>query len=171
MLLPTSNGYAALTNLDVANGSGGLPRFAGGTQASGAPQTAQPVPSDSNHVSVGLGEAAGNGSRVLSVGVTDPNGNPLGSGQVTLPDGGWWVIGLGPGEKDGGTTPPPDPGPIGGGGGNTGGGDPPPTTPPPVQVPPPIVNDGGAVATPEPATAVLLGLGGATLAARRRFKR
>jgi hypothetical protein len=171
VLLPTSDGFATLTNPDVANGSGGLPRFAGGTQASGAPLTAQPVPADSNKLSASLGAAADNGSRVLTVGVTDPNGNPLGSGQVTLPDGGWWVIGIGPGQPDGQTPPPVDPGPIGGGGDD--GGNPIPDPPPPdtggnggnTGGP------GGPVATPEPATAMLLGLGGATLAIYRRLRR
>jgi hypothetical protein len=170
VLLPTSDGYATLTNLDVANGSGGLPRFAGGTQASGAPQVGQPVPTDSNRASVGLGQTAGDGSRVLSVGITDPNGNPLGNGQVTVPDGGWWVIGLGPGQQDGGTTPPPDPGPVGGGG-DPGSGDPPPSPPPVDNPPPPPLGNDGSVATPEPATAVLLGLGGVTVGLWRRMKR
>jgi len=167
VLLPTNDGYATLTNPDVANGSGGLPRFAGGTQASGAPLTAQPVPLDSNKLSAGLGAAAGDGSRVLTVGVTDPNGNSLGGGQVTLPDGGWWVIGIGPGQPD--SQPQPDPDPIGGGG--TDGGNPIPDPPPPTDNGGNTGGPGGPVATPEPATAMLLGLGGATLAVYRRFRR
>jgi PEP-CTERM motif-containing protein len=164
VLLPTSDGYATLTNPDVANGSGGLPKFAGGTQASGAPLTAQPVPETSNSLSIAKGEAAADGSSVLTVGVTDPNGNPLGSGQVTVPDGGWWVIGIGPGEKD--VQPPPDPDPIGGG-----------EDPPPEPVPPGggsggnTGGGGGPVATPEPATVVLVGLGGLSLAGFRRLRR
>ena len=163
VLLPTNNGYATLTNPDVANGSGGLPRFAGGTQASGAPITAQPVPLSSDRLSVGLGDAGADGSRVLTVGVTDPNGNSLGHGQATLPNGGWWVIGIGPGEKD--SSPPPTPDPVGGGTG----GDPGPTGP----------RDGGSggntggggpLATPEPASVVLLAMGGASFAAYRRLK-
>jgi hypothetical protein len=173
VLLPTSDGYATLTNPDVANGTGGLPKFAGGTQASGAPLTAQPVPEGSNSLSVTKGEAAADGSSVLTVGVTDPNGNPLGSGQVTVPGGGWWVIGIGPGGES--TDPPPDPGPIGGG---DGGGDPPPDpVPPPEPVPPGgggggnTGGGGGPVATPEPATFVLCGLGGMTVAGFRRLRR
>jgi hypothetical protein len=161
VLLPTGDGFATLTNPDVANGSGGLPRFAGGTQASGAPQTGQPVPGDSNKVSLDLSDPAGDGTRVLTVGITDPNGNPLGSGHVALPDGGWWVVGLGPGQQDGGT---PDPDPVGGGGGDGG-------TPIPVPTEPPPGSGGGPVATPEPASVILLGVGGTTVAGWRRLKR
>jgi hypothetical protein len=168
VLLPTTDGYATLTNPEVANGSGALPRFAGGTQASGAPQTAAPV-GDANLLSVDFGPKAEDGSQVVSVGVTDPNGNPLGSGQVTLPDGGWWVIGLGPG-SNGGETPPPDPDPIGGGGenppgggGGEGGGGVIPNPPP--------TSGGGPVATPEPASLVLLGIGGLGAATWRRMRR
>jgi hypothetical protein len=178
--LPTTDGYAIVTNRDVANGSGGLPRFAGGTQASGAPQTGTP-PADANLLSIAKGDANANGSRVLSVAVTDPASHNLGQGQVNVPDGGWWVVGLGPGAKD--TNPNPDPGPIdggtggngggggsgggnGGGTGNGGGGG-------VVDTPTPPDNSGGSggsVTTPEPATAVLLGLGGLTAVGWRRAR-
>ena len=162
VVLPTSDGYATLTNPDVANGSGGLPRFAGGSLASGAPAVAGTVSTDgANLLSVDLGPKAGDGSQVVTVGVTDGNGNPLGNGQVTLPDGGWWVIGLGPGQND--QTPPPPPDPIGGG-----------EDPPPVPVPGPGPVDGGdpgSVATPEPGALVLAGLGGLTAAGWRRLRR
>jgi hypothetical protein len=158
VLLPTSDGYATLTNPGVAYGSGGLPKFAGKTQASGAPATGVPV-DGANLLSVDFGQKAADGSQVVSVGVTDPNGNPLGSGQVTLPDGGWWVIGLGPGSN--GTTPPPDPDPVGGGGGED---------PDPVPVPPDNSNP-GSIATPEPASLVLLGIGGLGAATWRRLRR
>jgi hypothetical protein len=157
VLLPTGDGYASLTNRDVANGSGGLPRFAGGALASGAPQTGAPIPTDANLVSVGVGDPAADGSRVVTVGVTDPNGNPLGQGQVTLPDGGWWVIGLGPGAEDT-PNPGPEPEPEPGGGGN----------PVPVPTPP---SGGGPVATPEPMSLVLVGVGGLSVAAGRRLRR
>lgn len=180
ILLPTTDGYATITNPGVTNGSGGLPKFSSGNLATGAPQSGQPL-GDANLLSGSLGEKAGDGSQVLSVGITDKDGNPLGSGQVAVPDGGWWVIGLGPG-TNGTTPPPPDPDPIGGGNGGTGGngggtggndggtgGNPPPD-------PDPIGggtggNGGGSVATPEPATAVLLGVAGLSAAGWRRLRR
>jgi hypothetical protein len=161
VLLPTTDGHATVSS-GGDYGSGGLPRFAGGTQASGAPQTAVPT-GDANLVSLDFGPKADDGSQVLSVGVTDPNGGTIGGTTVTLPDGGWWVIGLGPG-SNGQTTPPdpdpdPDPVPDPDGGGGV------------IPDPPPTSGGGGTVATPEPATVVLLGLGGLTAAGWRRLRR
>jgi hypothetical protein len=160
VLLPTGDGYATLTNPDIANGSGGLPRFADRAQASGPPQTGMPVPTDSNQLALDMSSPAGDGSRVLGVKITDANGNPLGGGQITVPEGGWWVIGLGPGEKD--MVPDPDPDPIP---------DPDPEPEPPLPVPPTPPPGNGSVATPEPATALLLGIGGASVAAWKRCRR
>ncbi|MBA4065421.1 MAG: hypothetical protein C0501_17250 [Isosphaera sp.] len=168
VLLPTADGYATISNPDVPAGAGGLPRFAGGTQASGAPQSA-PAPDDSARLAVDLAEKAADGSQALTVGAADPTGAALGEGMVTVPDGGWWVIGLGPAKGDG--MPRPDPGPlpvdIGGGNGSTDGGGV-IVTPVPVPVASP---GGGAVTTPEPGTAVLLGLGGLAAAGWRRLRR
>jgi PEP-CTERM motif len=165
VLLPTTDGYATLSASGTPFGSGGLPRFAGGTQASGAPQTGVPL-GNANLLSVGLSTPAPNGSQVLTVGATDAGGNPLGDGHVTVPGNGWWVVGLGDGpndtttgtgtDGDGGvviSTPVPVP---------TG-----PTTAP-VTAPP---AGSGSVTTPEPATVVLLGLGSLCAAGYRRFTR
>jgi hypothetical protein len=165
ILLPTSDGYATITNPDVANGSGGLPRFAGGAQASGAPKDAPAVPPDSNQLAVDFAEPAADGSKALTVTATDPSGAVLGRAEVTVRDGDWWVIGLGPGKGD--MTPAPvDPLPVepDGGNGSTGGG----VIVTPVIVP---VAGGGAVTTPEPGTAALLGLGGLAAAGWRRVRR
>lgn len=142
VLLPTGDGYATLTPQGGSIPDGSLPRFAGGSQASGAPQTGPPPPGG-NQLSAGMGAADGNGSRVLSVGLTDSDGNPIGQGQVTVPDGGWWVIGVGPGEA----AVPSDPG---GGGPGTG---------------------GGTVATPEPSSILMAAFGGAVAVFRKRFRR
>ncbi len=182
VLLPTGDGgFATLTNPGVPNGSGGLPRFAGGTMASGAPQTGVPV-GNANLLSVGLSDPAANGSQVLTVGATDPNGKPLGSGHITVPGGGWWVIGLGDGANTPTTPPPTDPPPTDPGsgsgtggdtGGSTGGGG--GTIIPPIPVPPAQGNgnsgNNGSVATPEPGTMVLLGVGGLSAAGYRRLRR
>ena len=122
-------------------------------------------PTDANLLSVNLADPDANGARALTVGLADPLGNALGGGSVLVPDGGWWVIGLGPNPSD---NPPPVVIP-----------DPPPPVvipdPPPVVIPDPdpVTPGGGPVATPEPATALLAGIGaisafGVRLVKRRR---
>lgn len=201
VLLPVQDGYATLA---ASNGSVGsssfpasaLPRFAGGQQASGAPQTGLPVPADAPRVKVDLSPPASNGPRVVTVDVSDPNGNPLGSGLVTVPNGGWWVIGLGPDSAGRGGGTDGDSRGDAGGGSNTdnldNGGEP---EPPPPDVPPPFPplgedsnEDGGAppplggmpgprpplqghsgpVATPEPGSVWMVALGGLTVVGWRR---
>jgi hypothetical protein len=164
VVLPTTDGYAILTNREVANGSGGLPRFADVGQASGAPQTGGSI-AGAHKLTVELGNLD-NDPKVLSVGLTDENGNPLGSGQVTVPKGGWWVIGIGPGS---GTSTDPNPEPSPG---------PEPTPDPepnPVPNPDPDPNPGsgggGSIATPEPTSLVLVGIGGLGAAGWRRLRR
>ena len=152
ILVPTTDGYATIASGgDVPPGS--IPRFAGGTPASGAALTGS-SPDGSNLASITLTQND-NGSKVLTVGVTDANGNPLGQGSISVGANGWWVIGLGTAalDDDGGPVivPPPPPPPV----------DPVPTPP----------TDNGPVATPEPASAVLLGVGGLFAAGARRVRR
>lgn len=132
-----------------------------GTPSSAAPVAGGTLPSSAALLGINLSDPA-LGPQSLTATVTDPSGNPLGSASVGLSEGDWWVIGLTPGAKS-----PPDPGPIDpGGGGNTGGG---PPIPGPGPAPSP--GSGGSIATPEPASVVLLGIGGVALGAYRRAKR
>lgn len=167
VLLPTSDGYATLAPLNGPTPSAALSRFSGGSMASGAPQAGPPAPpAGLNNLSVDQTEPAQNGTRVVTVGVTDGNGNSLGQGHVTVPTDGWWVIGLGTAALDqptGPVDPPPTPG------------DPPPTPgdppPPGDPTPPSPPPGGGTVTTPEPGSAILLGVGGLATAGWRRLRR
>jgi hypothetical protein len=154
ILVPTSDGYATITPGETVP-AGSTPRFTSGPMASGAP-LAGSSPAGSNLASVTLTDGE-NGSKVLTVGVTDANGNPLGQGSISVGANGWWVIGLGTAALDGDDEEPPvieEPPP------------PPPVDPVPTPTP-----DNGPVATPEPASAVLLGMGGLFAAGARRFRR
>ena len=105
------------------------------------------------------------GTNSLTVSLTDPALNPLAGTTLTVPEEGWWVIGLGPNTNlvpDPTPTPEPTPEPT-----------PTPTptpepTPTPTPTPEPV---GSPVATPEPATALLAGVGGLGALGWRLFKR
>ena len=178
LLLNLSDGsayVAAGTAPDATKVPGG-PR--GGAGASTAPQSGQPIPTDAALLGVAVSDPDGSGKSKLTATVTDSTGKTVGTGTVDVPDGGWWVIGLGPGDNPnagggsggggstgGGTGGGPDPigsggggtgGGTGGGGGgqNSGGGG--PTTGP---------------TTPEPATVALLGIGAGVAGVWARVRR
>lgn len=170
VVLHTTDGYAYLAGgTKPSDLSAALKRQTAGGQglASGTPDaTATVPPENAVLLTAGLGDADANGNRPLVLAVTDQQQNPIAGGTVNVPDGGWWVIGLGPGSKDVIPDPDPDPNPggnngnpggnngnPGGNNGNPGGGDPSP------------------VATPEPATSLLLSLGGLTVGGWRLVNR
>ena len=155
ILVPTTNGYATLSPTGSSAPSSALPRFAGGTQASGAPVGGGSVPSTADQLSLTLSSPSANGSQVLSVAVSSPSGTALGSTNVTVPNNGWWVVGLGPGTQTTtlAPTPPTPTPPTTGSTGSTGG------------------NSGGSVTTPEPASMMLFGFGGLTMVGWRLRRR
>jgi hypothetical protein len=182
ILLPTTDGYATLTATgNPPYGANALPKFSGSPLASGSPQPGVLTP-DAHLLSVDWTSPDTDGSSVLTVGLTDPDGNPLGNGWVTVPEGGWWVIGLGGGEgkfvllpilyepgDDPGEDDLTDPDPIGGDG-DIGDGNPVDTPEPPL-IAISIRPDIDPLATPEPASLVLVGLGGLGTTAWRRLRR
>ncbi len=149
ILLPTTDGFATLSSTGSSYPASALPRFAGGTQASGAPQGGVPIPANADQLALSLSSPTAKGSQVLSVSVTSPDSTALGQTSVSVPSNGWWVVGLGPGIQSattnpvGNPTPPTLPPQSSGGAGNGGG------------------NNGG-VTTPEPASVLLFGVGGLT---------
>ncbi len=171
VVLHTTDGYAYLAaGSKPSDLSNALKRqTAGGGLATATPDASATVPpANAVQLTADLGELDANGGRSLTVAVTDAALNPLGSATVLLPDGGWWVLGLGQGLSDIVPTPEPTPIPI-----------PTPTPTPeptPIPVPTPIPTPTptptpGPVATPEPATGVLLGIGGLAAAGWRMVKR
>jgi len=132
----------------------------GGTPSSVAPTAGGSLPSDAALLGAALAEPE-NGTRTLTTTITDSLGNPLGSAAVNVPDGGWWVIGLGPDQRLP-SEPTDDPDPI----------DPPPPVDPlpenPVPTPGPVT--GSPVATPEPGTIALAAIGSGAMYMWRRAR-
>jgi hypothetical protein len=168
VVLNLADGNAYLSSPTAPDGS--KPAVTG--LATAAPAAGGTVPNGAALLALTASDPTAAGT-VLTAGVTAVGGAALGGMNVTVPSGGWWVLGLTP--EDIGIPPPVvgpppggDPGPLDGGtGGGTGGGDPiPPPPPPPV----PSTGDGGSVATPEPATLALAGVG-LPLIAARHFRR
>ena len=174
VVLHTSDGYAYLANGAKPDDlSSALRRqMAGGPIATATPDAAATVPPDNAVLLAADVTTDAAGARSIAVAVTDAMSNPLGAATVALPGGGWWVIGLGPGMNDIAPTPEPTPLP-----------EPEPEplptpepgpTPVPVPTPTPTplpTPTPGPVATPEPATGVLLGLGGLLAAGWRGVNR
>ncbi len=187
VVLNTTDGYAYLAGgAKPSDLSQALRRQTSGGQglATATPDaTATAPPPNSLRLTVDVGDPDPLGARSLSVSLLDGMETSLGNYDVSIPEGGWWVIGLGPGMSD---IVIPDPNPIGGGGGtgggNTGGG----AEPEPGGntggntggggtggggEPLPTTGGPGPVATPEPATGLLLGIGALTAAGWRSVRR
>lgn len=154
VLLNTGDGsaYIASGSPPASAKTGGA---GGGTPASSAPVAGGSVPSNAALLGLNLADPS-NGSRILTATITDALGNPLGSNTVTVPDGGWWVLGLGQNTQ---TEPPvnPDPGPI--------------VIPIPDQTESPtqLPRDNG-VATPEPGSFALAAVGITMMHTVRRLR-
>ncbi|HEX4612457.1 MAG TPA: hypothetical protein VH092_29960 [Urbifossiella sp.] len=153
VLLNLAGGSAYLAGGDPPAGATGRGPGGGsaGPLSSAAPQAGGSVPSGAALLGLGFAGPGGDGSRGLTATVTDGGGTVLGTGTLAVPDGGWWVVGLGPGRQ-----PASDPGP----------GDP---TPEPVPDPPP----GTVPGVPEPAAVALIASGVAAVVLpplrRRRY--
>jgi hypothetical protein len=173
VLIPTTDGFATLSPSGSSPPSSALPRFAGGSQASGAPQGGGTIPTNADQLSLSLSNPSANGSQVLSVSVTSPTGTALGQTNVSVPDNGWWVVGLGPATSTTTTTT----GSTGSSGssGNSGSGGGTPISGSTGSTPGSGSGNGGgsngSATTPEPASMLLFGLGSLTVAGWRLRRR
>lgn len=175
LLLNLGDGSAYLTggagNVPDGGKTRGPKGGSAGSPSSATPQVNATVPDTAALLGLKLADPDAGGARDLTATVTDAGGNVLGTGTVTVPDGGYFVIGLGP---DAATPPPPviDPPPTPD---PTPDPTPTPTPEPPVTNPPPVVDppapgDPGPVATPEPSSLVLVAVGGVAATTFRRLR-
>jgi hypothetical protein len=156
VVLDLSDGRAYLSSSSAPADAAGAVGSSGSKAASAVPQAGGEIPPDATLLRIALSDPGLNGGRTLSAGVVDAAGSLLGRAQVAVPDGGWWILGLGPGDV---SAPPPEivetpedsePSPPAGGG-------------PPGQ--PPV-----ATTTPEPSAVVLTIIGVGIVAARRGLR-
>jgi hypothetical protein len=128
--------------------------------APSAPEAGGTIPTDAALLSLSLSDPSETGGPVLTLSATGADGSVLGSGQVSVPAGGWWVLGLTASDV---SQPPPQEPPV----------IEPPVVIPPPQEPPVVTPDPPIAATPEPTTLALaaIGLPLAGAALRRRALR
>jgi len=192
VVLKPTDGYAYLAGNKPSDLTEALRRqMAGGKGlASATPDASATVPlADAFRLTIDATEPDETGARVLTAELFDAAMNSVGKGSIALADGGWWVLGLGANpntipdpvpnpeptpepepEPTPVTVPTPTP---------TDPGEPLPGDPPPSSGPPggggdpevPSTGGPGPVATPEPATLLLAGIGGLAALGRRALKR
>jgi len=159
VILTATDGYAYLT-------AGSTPsdlsqalkqQMAGGRGLASATPVANAasVPSSADLLTINQTTSA-TGVSTLAVALTSPSGTSLVNGSVTVPGGGWWVIGLGSNPNNSAPGGGSGSGSGGGSGSGSGGGS---------------GSGSGAVSTPEPATVLLAGVGGLGVMSWRRVKR
>lgn len=184
VVVKPTDGYAYLAGNKPADLTDALRRqMAGGKGlASATPDaTATAPPADAYQLTIDASEPGANGARVLTAELLDPAMKSVGKGSVTLGTDDWWVIGLGANPNtvpdpvpNPEPTPEPEPTPVpvptptdpgeplpGNPPPSTGGGD------------PSVPGTGGPdpVATPEPTTLLLAGVGGLGALGLRAVKR
>jgi hypothetical protein len=162
LLLDLASGSAYLSNGAAPDSakSRGPNGGSAGPRSSAAPVPNATVPDTAALLGLTLADPDATGARQLTAVFTDVVGNTLATGSVTIPDGGYFVIGLGPNDE---TDPTPtEPTPT----------EPTPTEPTPTEPTPttPTPPTDGPVATPEPASLALVAVGGLTTAAVRRLR-
>lgn len=139
-LFDLSDGFASVSGGSLptgvaARGPGGVPP---GTFASAVPRSGGTVSPNYSRLGIVLTAPDASGVQVLTVSVLDGNRAELGSKALVVPDDGWWVLGLGPGQE---LNPTP------------------PLEPPPVATPEPTSPPSRAPGVPEPATLALAAAG------------
>lgn len=111
VLLNLSDGSAYLAGGGPPSGvtNRGPDGESAGTLASAAPQAGVPAPDGYSRLSVAV-TSDGSGAWVLTASVFGGSGEGLGSASVTVPEGGWWLLGMGSSLWPE-PTPEPKPGP------------------------------------------------------------
>lgn len=164
VLLTLDDGSAYLAGGSPPPGTTGRGPNGGGagSSASVAPLTGMSIPSGAALLRLAFDDLGTDGSRGLTVTVTDGAEALLGTGVLAVPAGGWWVVGLGPGRQP---TPDEEPIVVPDGDGDS------EPTPVPVPAPVPAASPG----VPEPATltlaAVAMVASGLTTVPLRRRRR
>jgi hypothetical protein len=151
---------------DAQKGRGPKGGAAGG-RASGAPLVNAEIPDTAALLGLQLADPDVTGARDLIATFTNMTGVVIATGTVTVPDGGYYVLNLGPDAAPTPTEPTPtEPTPT----------EPTPTEPTPTEpvptppVPTPPVDNPGPVATPEPSTLALVAVGGLAATGARRLR-
>lgn len=185
VVVKPTDGYAYLAGNKPADLSDALRRqMAGGKGlASATPDASVTVPpADAYQLTIDATEPDATGSRVLTAELFDTAMNSVGKGSVMLGTDDWWVIGLGANPNtipdplpNPEPTPEPEPTPVPVPTPTpTDPGEPLPQNPTPEPTPTPEVPSTGGpgpVATPEPATLLLAGIGGLAALGRRAINR
>ncbi|MCS6867016.1 MAG: PEP-CTERM sorting domain-containing protein [Gemmataceae bacterium] len=188
VVIHPTDGYAYLTGgnrpSDLSQALQRQMAYGRGLASSTPDASATVPPSNANLLTLDATAPDDAGNRVLTVALTNPQGQPLVEGSIPIPSGGWWVIGLGPNPNgliisDPEPLPLPELPPVFEEPEPTPGLPPQPSPTPELEIqptspsnpPPPPPTELPTEATPEPGTLMLASVGGAGAFGWRWFRR